>query len=65
MNSKEMLELTDCYNLDLHQQFALANFRKGIKEHKDIEELKELLVESMRQIMAKDNMIKCLVKKVI
>ena len=65
MKDREILEITDCYNLDLHQQFTLENFKNAVDDHKDISEVKALLVESMRQLMAKDNVIKLLFKKLI
>lgn len=65
MNDKEMIELTQCYELDLHQQFMITNFKSSLNKHKNIEELKELLIESMKQLMGKENMIKYLMKKVI
>lgn len=65
MTNEELLKLISASNLDLHQQFTISKFKKGIEGPVNVDELKELLIEAMKQIMAKDNMIKVLMKKAI
>lgn len=63
MQNEELLKVIEQYNLDLHQQFTLTKFKQEIDNSKDIPKLKELLIEAMRQVMSKDNVIKYLLKK--
>lgn len=63
MQNHEFAEMLEQYNLDLHQQFTLTKFKQEVDNAKDIAKVKELLVEAMRQVMSKDNVIKYLLKK--
>ena len=63
MDNKEFSQMLEQYNLDLHQQFTLTKFRQEVENSRDIPQLKELLIETMRQVMSKDNVIKYFLKK--
>lgn len=51
--------------LTLEQNFKLTRMTQLINECRDINELKTMLITSLKDLIVKDNIINCLFKKLI